>query len=350
MTAVRVANVPAAEFERQVESVIAVGLTLKRQKERLPHGMFLPWIGAEFEMGEQSARRLMHVADAYANKSNIVLDLNVTALYELAAPSTPAEVRDRVESLLVDGQKVTVADIRKMKAEVKQTSDEELMRFATRVRDRAIRRAGELLKQIAPANGANQNIGAATDTKVLTRKDAAKQAGMSKRQQVTAIRIANVPADVFERQVESANPLTVTALAEVVATARELQADALVIIATADQELADEYDAAQKRGDVAGPTGNNLRSDAERKPTSADLGLSRKQIHQARQIRDPEKADPGIVKRMLQSRVDTGEEPLDSIVATSRTGLTLDRGVPVLRAGVVTPIHCARPSHQGGRK
>ncbi|MEI4482201.1 MULTISPECIES: hypothetical protein [unclassified Phyllobacterium] len=96
----------------------------------------------------------------------------------------------------------------------KQANDGELMKMATRIRDRAIRRAGELLKQIEPAHGANQNIGAAADTKVLTRRDAAEQAGMSKRQQVTAIRVANVPEPDFERQVESANPPTVTKLAE----------------------------------------------------------------------------------------------------------------------------------------
>jgi len=54
---------------------------------------------------------------------------------------------------------------------------------------RAIRRAGELLKQIEPATGAHRKSTAA-DT--LSRKDAAETAGMSKRQAVTAIRVANV--------------------------------------------------------------------------------------------------------------------------------------------------------------
>lgn len=96
----------------------------------------------------------------------------------------------------------------------KQANDDELMKMATRIRDRAIRRAGELLKQIEPGQGARDGKRAdATDTP-LTRTEAARQAGMSERQQVTAIRVANVPAPDFERQVESANPPTVTALAE----------------------------------------------------------------------------------------------------------------------------------------
>ena len=54
----------------------------------------------------------------------------------------------------------------------------------------AIRRAGELLKQIEPQHGANQNISEGDHTKVLTREDAARDAGFSKHQQVQAIRRA----------------------------------------------------------------------------------------------------------------------------------------------------------------
>lgn len=93
----------------------------------------------------------------------------------------------------------------------KQAEDEELMKMAIRIRDRAIRRAGELLKQIPSATGAHRKTDGA-DT--LSRKAAAEEAGMSERQQVTAIRVANVPADEFEEQVEGNNPPTVTALAK----------------------------------------------------------------------------------------------------------------------------------------
>ena len=47
----------------------------------------------------------------------------------------------------------------------------------TRKQARAIRRAGELLKQIMPKKGANQNISAGADTKDLTRKQAGDDAG-----------------------------------------------------------------------------------------------------------------------------------------------------------------------------
>ena len=94
----------------------------------------------------------------------------------------------------------------------KQAKDDELMKRSTRIRDRAIRRAGELLKQIEPASGARTDIEPSAGAH--TRFAAGEQAGMSKHQQVQAVRVANVPAADFERQVESENPPTVTKLAE----------------------------------------------------------------------------------------------------------------------------------------
>ena len=70
------------------------------------------------------------------------------------------------------------------------------------------------LKEIEPAQGANQNIGDGADPKVPTRKDVASKAGMSERQRKTALRVANIPKEEFEQAVESDNPPTVTALAE----------------------------------------------------------------------------------------------------------------------------------------
>lgn len=99
----------------------------------------------------------------------------------------------------------------------KQANDDELMKMATRIRDRAIRRAGELLQQIEPATGKNnQHAQVKTDGAVTfqSRGAAAREAGMSERQQITAIRVANVPKAEFDRQVDSPNPPTVTALAK----------------------------------------------------------------------------------------------------------------------------------------
>jgi hypothetical protein len=89
------------------------------------------------------------------------------------------------------------------------------------------------------------------------------------------------------------------------------QASALEIEAGAKRRLADEYDAAQERGEVAG---QGKPSQAEGLATVADLGLSHKDIHEARSLRDAERADPGIIRRTLDERIDRGEEPTKAAI------------------------------------
>jgi len=85
--------------------------------------------------------------------------------------------------------------------------------MAIRIKARAIHRCGELLQQIQPAHGANQNIRDGTAPKVLTRVDAANAAGLSERQRKTSLRVARIPDDEFEEAVGRDEPATVAALA-----------------------------------------------------------------------------------------------------------------------------------------
>lgn len=101
-----------------------------------------------------------------------------------------------------------------MASYAKQAQDDTLAKYATRIKARAIRRCGELLKAIPEARGANQNISGDDPTKVVTRTDAAADAGMSRDQKVTALRVASVDQADFDEQVESESPPTITALAE----------------------------------------------------------------------------------------------------------------------------------------
>lgn len=91
------------------EDIIEIGKDLIAVKARLPHGQFLPWIEAEFGMHRMTASRFMQVAEQYGDKSNIVLHLDPTALYELAAPKTPLEVREEVEKIIEAGAAITSA-------------------------------------------------------------------------------------------------------------------------------------------------------------------------------------------------------------------------------------------------
>ena len=85
------------------------------------------------------------------------------------------------------------------------------------------------------------------------------------------------------------------------------QADALIIEARAKARLADEYDAAQERGEVAGHGRSKVEQDNV--TTASDLGLRRDQIHEARHFRDAEENDPGVIDRTMNDLIDRGEEP-----------------------------------------
>ena len=98
---------------------------------------------------------------------------------------------------------------------------------------------------------------------------------------------------------------------ELIAAAHRAQADALEIEAQAKRRLADEYDSAQERGEIAGHGGgrNFKVGDSYVEITAADLGLRRDEIQEARMIRDAEQADPGIVRRVLDEKLSEGKEP-----------------------------------------
>jgi len=101
-----------------------------------------------------------------------------------------------------------------------------------------------------------------------------------------------------------------------IADVHRAQAHALSIRARAEMRLAEEYDAAQARGEVFGAH-NGARNRVESSnaiAATADLGLRRDEIYEARQFRKAEEESPGIVQSAIDQMVERGEEP-------SRAGL-----------------------------
>ncbi len=117
---------------------------------------------------------------------------------------------------------------------------------------------------------------------------------------------------------------------ELIAAAHRVQADALTIEAGAKRRLADEYDMAQAQGDVGqqGARTDLVRDANDVAATAADLGLNRREIHEARLLRDAEAADPGLVRRTLDERLERGEEPTRAALrraAEARLERSIDR-------------------------
>jgi hypothetical protein len=97
----------------------------------------------------------------------------------------------------------------------RQADDKTLLKYAVRIQSRAIKRAGQLLKQY-DGRGGDRTKTAGSDGSALppSQRQAAADADMSERQQLTAVRVASIPDELFDAQVESDNPPTVTDLAE----------------------------------------------------------------------------------------------------------------------------------------
>lgn len=97
----------------------------------------------------------------------------------------------------------------------RQSKDDSLRKMAERIQARAIRRAGEILKQIVPQKGKRTDIIPMGGDSPMSRKDAGDDAGMSDDQRKNALRVASIPDEEFNNMVESETPPTVTKLAEI---------------------------------------------------------------------------------------------------------------------------------------
>jgi hypothetical protein len=95
--------------KRTIEDVIAIGQHLFAAKALAGHGHWLPWLRQELGWAsESSALRFMHVAELAKSVSLTDLNIDLSALYRLASPSTPSEVVERVVAL---GRRITDEDV-----------------------------------------------------------------------------------------------------------------------------------------------------------------------------------------------------------------------------------------------
>lgn len=133
---------------------------------------------------------------------------------------------------------------------------------------------------------------------------------------------------------------------ELIAKAHRAQADALEIEAAAKRRLADEYDAAQERGEVAGhggKRGNQYANVTDNNvATAEEIGLTREQVFEARQIRDAEEADPGIVHKTVEEQLAAGKEPTKAAVRKAVEAVNSQEAEPVLAVAEIEPVELVR--------
>lgn len=94
---------------RTAEGIIRIGQWLTEVKERLEHGQWLPWLKGEFGWSHDTASRFMRVYQAVKLRNLRNLNLDVSALYLIAAPSTPEPVKREVVERAERGEPMTRA-------------------------------------------------------------------------------------------------------------------------------------------------------------------------------------------------------------------------------------------------
>jgi ParB family chromosome partitioning protein len=95
---------------------------------------------------------------------------------------------------------------------------------------------------------------------------------------------------------------------DLVERARRMQADALLIELRAKTRLADEYDHAQARGELASPGRPKNARDAGDFPGAAPAGVDTRRMAEYRRLRDAVAAQPGVVERAVTALLDEGEQ------------------------------------------
>ncbi len=121
---------------------------------------------------------------------------------------------------------------------------------------------------------------------------------------------ARIVASVAYNQAKTAAQFAeqIGATEKLIAKARRMQADALLIEARAKILIADKWDEAQASGEAS--KGGRPKTLSDGKGFSVDdTGLSYKEIHEARKLAAAEHREPGIVERAIQARLAAGLEP-----------------------------------------
>ncbi len=96
-----------ALMKRTAQDIIELGQKLLAVKEKLGHGRFGDWLHAEFEWSMSAATRFMQVSERFQFVNLANLNLAPSALYDLAAPSTPQAARDEALARASSGETIT---------------------------------------------------------------------------------------------------------------------------------------------------------------------------------------------------------------------------------------------------
>lgn len=89
------------------QGIIDIGQKLIEVKQQLGHGNFMKWLKSEFNWSISTATRFMQVGERFKFVNLVNLELAASALYLLAAPSTPPLAREEALERATQGEAVS---------------------------------------------------------------------------------------------------------------------------------------------------------------------------------------------------------------------------------------------------
>jgi hypothetical protein len=101
---------------RAIDDAIEIGRRLVECKRIVGHGNWGGWLEHEFAWAESTALRFVHMYELAQTKPFNLVDLNLpaSALYLIAAPSTPEAARQEILDRAAAGEPVSVSDAKKL--------------------------------------------------------------------------------------------------------------------------------------------------------------------------------------------------------------------------------------------
>ncbi|MGV2128107.1 DNA translocase FtsK [Agrobacterium vitis] len=108
----------------------------------------------------------------------------------------------------------------------------------------------------------------------------------------------------------------VKASREMIDKARRMQADALKIESLCTVAMADAVDEAQTQGKLS-RGGRPETVQSEDRFSLEDVGIDKRRLHEARHLRNAERAQPGFIDRVVEARVNEGLEPSRASIKTA---------------------------------
>ncbi len=108
-------------FRKTAQNLITIGQNLHEVQQELGYGKFRRWLKSEFNWSVSTATKLMQVAEKFKSVNFTDLNFGCSALYLLAAPSTPEAAREEALNMAEKGTSISYSLAKRIVSQHKQS-------------------------------------------------------------------------------------------------------------------------------------------------------------------------------------------------------------------------------------